>query len=180
MKRVILNSGGIDSLALAIKCKDDELHSLHVHIGVPSSDAQAEAAEKIANEFCASHKVIEVHGLLTPPPEGGPLKPLSYNTPTLAMLGSSYAMIMGIVSVISGNRNERVNKDFEKYFTRMLQTHVRDERVYSRPLGSLKLEDVYQIVKEHPLFPQTVSCLSYPPCGTCPKCQIRKNYGIDV
>jgi 7-cyano-7-deazaguanine synthase in queuosine biosynthesis len=36
MKRVILNSGGLDSLALAVKFKNDELYSFHVHMGVPT------------------------------------------------------------------------------------------------------------------------------------------------
>jgi 7-cyano-7-deazaguanine synthase in queuosine biosynthesis len=174
-----LNSGGIDSLALATFLKDHELHSLHVHQGHPSSDAQALSAERIAAKYCVSHEVVELHGLRQNPKENGIVRAVAYQSPILSVIGSSFAFSKGIVSVVSGNRIEYLSEDFEPAFLKMMQTHTKDERIFSRPLGKISFEDVYQIVKNDPLLPQTVSCLSLPRCGICLKCLNRTKFNID-
>lgn len=171
----------MDSLAVAVKLKDDELHSLYVHTGVPAADAQAEAARKIADKYCASHKMIVLHDILVPPTETGRIRPMYYNTPILAILGAAHAASLDIVSVVSGNKIEVFDSNFEKYMAKLLSTtKLRGERMYSRPLGKASFDDIYQIVKDDELLDQTVSCLSVPPCGICAKCKNRQKYNIGV
>jgi 7-cyano-7-deazaguanine synthase in queuosine biosynthesis len=181
MKRVILNSGGLDSLALAmiLHAAGDELYSFHIHQGVASSDSQMASAQRIADKFCVSHKVVEIHGLLQSPDSTGGPRPIACQTVLLAMLGQAYANLMNVVSVVSGNRYERVTVEFEKHFNRSLKCVAKgNERVYSRPLGAIYESDVWDIIKDEPLAPQTVSCLAEPPCGTCFKCVERTKVGL--
>lgn len=180
MKRVLLNSGGIESLCLAIKFKDDELHSLYVDFGFPSSPESKQSAQNIADKYCTSHTVITCDGLLRTREINGEIAPMIYQLPFLAIVGSSFASKIGVESVLSGNRFEKYSKDFERYFSLALATNTQEGgKVYQRPLGGLSKEQVIAIIGDDPLLAQTVSCNQSPKCGVCGKCRERIELGID-
>lgn len=67
-KILVTNSGGLDSAMICRKLKEDgyEVHSVYFNSYGLGYEAQMAAAQKTADEFCASHKVINIDWGYTP------------------------------------------------------------------------------------------------------------------
>ena len=185
MEYVLLNSGGLDSLAVAIMYhkKGDILHSLYIDIGITTAEAAGESAKRIADMYCASHNTIKLSSdtnLIFNAPSGKPI--VKYQAMLWHMLGAMYANKIGVKDILSGNKGKTLHPDFESKMQDMQALVINStNEVFHRPLLNIfDLNQIYQIVKFSPLTTSTVSCaVSYPPCGVCNKCKQRQLVGID-
>ena len=172
-KVLMMNGGGIDSLALAILYHKSniELYSLYIDWGYPNNIALSNAASSIANMYCASHKVIQVHGLID-----GFFVP-KYQHCMIVSIAISYAIRHGIQKIITGGNGTDNTSDFLTGFDIVIKAnkHNKIPITVEWPLeGKYDPEQIYPLVKDSPLFYNTVSCLRNPVCGICHKCK-RKN-----
>ena len=189
MKILLLNSGGLDSLACAIVLKHNghETHSLYVDLGYPNTDASKVASKLIADTYCVAHDSIAVVGLqargfLKYGHEG--FEPIAHQQMVLNTLGASYAQVHEFSHFCSGTRKDTpvgpgylkgFNSTLAYYQTALIQMNPLE---LFQPINDLTNDQWFGIIKDSPVLHQTVSCLSSPPCGTCFKCKIRATYGI--
>ena len=165
---LMLNGGGFDSLAMAIQYKDQEVHSLHINLGFPNSEATEEAAYKIANYYCHTHKVITVDGLID-----GSFVPRHHQILVTSM-AISYATRNGITKIISGANGICNTKDFLDAINAIIKSNQKhdDEIILEWPLeGFNSPEAIYPLVKDSPIFDKVVSCNRNPVCNICHKCR---------
>lgn len=180
MKVVLLNSGGKDCLAAAILTYGEhELHSLYVDAGNPSSAAERVVAEKIAAKYAASHKVISL--------SGGPYEAegrfgyavMPYKAAVLHTLAAMYAACIGAEGIVTGQRDDILVEDWDvRLFGVLSMSHQRGPVRLLPPLqGTGKTsERIYQVVKDEPLWKETVVCLKHPACGGCVRCRTRSEW----
>ena len=185
MKYVFLNSGGLDSLAVAILLKNagHELYSIFINLGADNSETSSVAAQKIADMYCTSHKVITVDGL-----KG--IDETSKSIPNAIyiyhFIASSYANLMGIDAITGGHKNDFYNPNFTDVLDLLVTGYKEGKprtarRGLYRPLkDSNSSNQTYMIAKDSPLLSQTVSCIEKIPCGECAKCKMRLSLNIDT
>jgi 7-cyano-7-deazaguanine synthase in queuosine biosynthesis len=180
MKTVMLNSGGLDSLALAVMLSKQghEVHSLYVDTGSKNREQAMAAASKIAAAHCADHYVIAVDGLKTTPKVA---RGIPYQGFFFTLLGSIYAASLDIDYVTSGNKGEMSDDSFEETFMNVLKSvKVRDTKIPLRPFrGIIDINQIYMIAKDSPVLKDTWSCGQSTKCGVCNKCRMRIRLGID-
>ena len=186
MKAVILNSGGVDSLAsiLVIKQKweDLELHSLYIDLQSTNRMVSKHAAKKIAEEFCETHNVIEMPDLSWPE-KSIEKKMFPFQSALLATVGANYAKRIGAQVVLMG-----IDSVFHsEHYSRRLAAVFNETKSGQEdgvtpifPLGSLSRKERLLIAKSHPLGPETVSCWQAIPCGVCGRCKERIEIGLDL
>jgi 7-cyano-7-deazaguanine synthase in queuosine biosynthesis len=181
MKVVLLNSGGVDTLAVAKMYKDQghEVHSLYISLGQENNKKASTAAKKIAKEYCASHHSVEVSGLAPIVINGFLTMP--FQMLTIFVIGACYARQIGCDYIASGNKKQVISDNFKQMFADYLRTsRITEPVIPMMPLaeyGSMK--EVYDFVKDEPLLKQTVSCNHKELCKTCIKCIERQQLGID-
>lgn len=210
MKVVLLNSGGKDSLAVAILLKAGkvelppesnwdgqpvEVHSLYVDLGWRNVVPAKKMAKRIADAYCASHEEVTLSGSWlrpSPPAKGG----VVHQSVALAIIGAMYATQIGATTVLSGLVLDpkspaglefpgsllALYKAFADLFHHGAQWH-HDAPALVCPLSYppyFSPTGVTDVVKDDPLFLHTVTCSWDPPCGTCFKCEGRRNTLIDL
>lgn len=189
MDILLLNGGGLDSLAAAMKLQaaGNTVHSLHVITDVPAAATLQAAAKAIASEYCASHKEVTLSGLA---PWGiktkNPVTTRFFQIPqaqiVFSCIAASHALKEGITAIANGVKDrEPFGALFEPAITElhgMNRNGFGTPVTFQRPLDGLGIADVLEIVKDSPVLNQTVSCLMDPPCGTCGKCQIRASINL--
>lgn len=188
MRVLLLNGGGIDSLAVAmiLSASGHETHSLHVDFGYPSSAPEKVAAELIASTYCANHLNVSVSGLdamgfdeaIEPR-----YRPVQYQQLLLTTIGASHAQMNSIPYVVTGVRgNAIVGPNFRELFGEIVgQVNLKYLKPISlvHPLETVTTTDaLFSIIQNSPILHDTVSCLALPACGTCIKCKFRAKYGI--
>ena len=188
MKVLLLNGGGLESLALSIILKHSlhEVTSLHIDCGYLSSPRTKVAAKLIADTYCNSHVDIALSGLPAMgrvDPTLNRYQPFQYQQLVLSSIGASYAQMNGLNFVSSGFRHRLLSKEFKTQFTNLLR-EVKlaglNPLELTQPLLDLNMTDeaLYNVIKDSPILHDTVSCLEEPACGTCSKCVLRAFYNI--
>ncbi len=188
MKVLLLNGGGIDSLAVAmiLQKSGHEVHSLHVDFGYPSSIPEKAAAELIASTYCADHLNISMSGLDAMGLDASiepRFRPVQYQQLLLTTIGASHAQMNDMPYVVTGVRgNAIVGAEFKPLFEELVrQVNLKYLKPISvvHPLETVTSTDaLYALVEDSPILHDTVSCLALPACGTCLKCVFRAKYGI--
>lgn len=204
-KIVFLNSGGKDSLTAMMLLKQGklaklglnpdepvEIHSLYVDMGWRNLERAKVAAQKLADKYCASHKVLSVGDWAKefPSLKGG----VRFQTLILHSFAMMYGSTIGAQFIASGvcygpvdldafpvNYN-KMHANFEFDFDRTLETfkwHKTRPMVicpfaYFGPRGGQNA--IWEIVKHDPLWRETVSCNEAAPCKGCYKCQLRDTW----
>lgn len=177
MKVLLLNSGGKDSLATAILLhREHELHSLHVNLGHPVSRREEEVSAKIAAKYCVSHEVFRggPRSYAKPGKLGRNVQP--HKCFVLHAIAAMHAVQIGAEAVASGQKADAVSADFAARLAAAASISSGFAPVsFIFPLrcdGDLDAahREVVAIVKDDPLWPETVHCLRDPPCGNCPDC----------
>jgi len=191
MDIVLLNGGGVDSLAAALILKNSghTLHSLHVQFDYPASASMVVAAKAIADAYCADQVVVTVAGLVPwgmNAPEATPTGRYR-SVPNLQLvvsgIAASYATRNGYSYIANGVKNQEVwGNGFEPAISALIANHnhsqLKQPLLFMRPLSALDDAAVYALVAGNSVLNQTVSCLSSPPCGTCFKCLLRKSHNL--
>jgi len=189
MDILLLNGGGLDTLAAAMKlqAEGNTVHSLHVICDMPAAAKIQAAAAAIAAEYCASHKEVTLSGLA---PWGirekNPFTTRFFSIPqaqiVFSCIAASHALKEGITAIANGVKDrEPYGALFEPAITElhgMNRNGFGTPVTFQRPLDGLQMADVLEIIKDSPILHQTVSCLQDPPCGTCGKCKIRASQNI--
>jgi 7-cyano-7-deazaguanine synthase in queuosine biosynthesis len=187
MKVLLLNGGGVDTLACAIilQASGHEAHSLHIDFGYPNSASCKVAAEIIATTHCVDHKVITVQGLDPmgfDPVINDRYRPVQYQQLILSGIGSSHAQINGFTHVVSGFRHHFLTNQFKDLFNQLLsqvRLHYINPIRVDHPLAGITTDQaLFDIMKGSAILHDTVSCLFDPPCRTCSKCKFRSQFGI--
>ena len=190
MKTILLNSGGLDSLACAMLLNQagHEVHSLYVDLGYPNDSVARVASALVASTYCADHEVVTVGNLpamgMADPPTNIGFRPVAYQPMLLHSLAVSLATNKGYSEVCAGVRNNAyVGYEYDTLLNAYLNKFQRLTGYgtvrLSFPINQVNTDDwLYSIVKDSPILHQTVSCLSLPPCGACIKCLIRSKYAI--
>lgn len=182
-KMVLLNSGGMDSLATAIILhkQNHELHSLYVDMYQPNRKQGIAASKKIAKKYCKSHEVLDLFqdDRYIRPIKTGPQIPwmghLAY------LIGAIHARCHEIDYVAGGLKSDSVGKEFNAHYMNYLRANtLRRPITLIRPLDNIDdFYRVYDIIKDDKLLKHTWSCNDYPKCKKCGKCKLRKKYSID-
>jgi len=181
---LLLNSGGIDSLAVAKKVSrlsTATLHSVYIDVGQLSRVPAKEAALKIAAKYCISHEVMQVF-----PDDRYHIEyDVGRNIPFLGaaifMFGAIYARSRDIDFIASGLKNDGVSVEFNEKFLSLLATSKKTKVVIPlRPLQNYSsYEEIIEDIRGDELLPETWSCNRPKKCGECPKCLKRKELSID-
>lgn len=172
VKVLVTNSGGIDSAFVINKLVQDgkyEIHSLtFIANGFPQ--AARDSAKIIAEKHCASHREVELIGDYN-------LR-VGYGLAALPMmgiiLGFGISMAEGYDAIVSGLRDDSVDKDFNEKMHNWLSTRLLKPRpVIYRPLvGEGTDEEIvrkYNIPAEE--IKDIINCNEpNAPCGVCRKC----------
>jgi 7-cyano-7-deazaguanine synthase in queuosine biosynthesis len=183
MKAVILLSGGKDSLAAAMLTHDKyELHALFVDVGEPTTVAHLVVSQRIAKKYCVSHKTI---GLTGGPFTGasrnkmGMISSVPYRSLVMISLGAMFAGTLDAAVLISGVKGD-AQMDWWHHAASLVlnMSRVRPPITLVSPIPAPSIGDdaVLQIVKDEPLWKETVYCRYVPPCGTCYGCELRKSW----
>lgn len=180
---VLLNSGGLDSLAVAMLLKEQKhiVHSLYIDLGQRSKAKGIVACRRIADAYCDSHEVI----VMFPDDryliemKNGPNLP--FMGAALFILGSVYARSKGIDFIASGLKGDSNKDDFNTRFLHLLKASKMTKPVIPlRPVSGMKdFKEVFEVIKDSPIMRHTYSCNVIPKCGGCVKCKLRKKYSID-
>lgn len=187
MRVLLLNGGGIDSLAVAmlLKASEHDVMSLHVDLGYPNAEPCRNAAELIATTYCSSHKLITLNGLDAmgvDPAIDTRYRPIQYQQLVLSSIGCSHAQMNGITYVTSGFRHGFLTNEFKPRLNGLLaqvKLSYLNPILVEHPLAGLSGDDaVFGIIQNSPILHQTVSCLQLPACGVCSKCLLRAKYNI--
>lgn len=190
MDVILLNSGGLDSLASAIIAKQNNhtLRSVHVKFNYPIADIALTAAQAIADEYCDSHKIINLTDLDPVGTEyGDRFRPVPYQQAILCTIGADIAQKTKLTRVISGVRRAEIFYSIDSY-KEHLEMSLNQFRIsehndlhFMFPLQNIPLNEkqvFYDIIKDSPVLHDTVSCLNVPACGICIKCLFRQEYSI--
>jgi 7-cyano-7-deazaguanine synthase in queuosine biosynthesis len=164
MKILLANSGGLDSAIIARKLQEDgyEVHSLYVNSkGLGWEEAMA-SAQRTADEFCASHKVITIDWGYTPNnyedidffmmydeavSQGiTPTQRLWSGPPNMGMvimsIAVSYAKTLGINECCGGFAGTRSQEMYDIYNSAQLaNNNPRWRPVYHAPYGSMSTDE---------------------------------------
>ncbi len=184
MKAVILNSGGLDTLAamIILRKQNAELHSLYIGMGQPNDERARLSAKKLADEYCLTHYELTIPGkwsVNSPKAPAGGIS-IPYLSGVVFLLGCVYARkieVDYVVSAVKGNFTE----DFKPALLMLQKSLDIAPKIIIpvTPLEDKTDEDVYLIIKNNPLAKETTSCAHENPCGICKKCIWRKSIGID-
>jgi len=186
MKAVLLNSGGIDTLASVMKLKEDygsnlELHSMIVGIGQENFRRARLAAKAIAMKYCTTHDEVILPGdwtLPVPLPLMSPL-PQHRRTPYMALLlhtlGIVKARFYNLGFIVGGFDEYAVREEFPTKFVELQEElsvpPYTIQPIY--PVAHMTPGERIDYVKDHYLVNTTVSCALPNPCGVCCKCRAR-------
>jgi len=187
MDALFLNSGGLDSLAVARWGREagHVLYSLFIDVGQENVELAAQGAIQIAAAEQLSHETVLVRW------SGGPLlatqKGLSwlgtpFSGPVFFSLGATVARTKGLDFLVSGMRYGTEDQDttFCDAFVALLRTSPWTHFVTPiRPLSGQGYDEIVARLAEDPVAHATYSCARIPRCGTCRKCETRRRYGID-
>jgi len=185
LKAVLLNSGGIDTLAAAQMLKEQghELHSLFIGMGQPNQVLALIASKKIADAYCSSHFEFIIPGEWSVSSPNAPAGGISipYLTGVVFLMGCVYARKIGVEYIVSAVKGTHV----EAFKPTLLALQKANSIIPViiipiTPLENKSDAEVYEMVKNNPLLKETVSCAWSPPCGVCKKCLDRKAREIDV
>jgi len=187
MKAVLLNSGGLDTLAAIKKLRvidpTLELHSLFIDLGQPNAVRGKAAAKTIADAYCLTHKeFIFPDGLTAEDFEGETERVRTpYLNVLLHILAASYARKLNIQYIVSGS-DSYLSDDFNAKFAAILAEEGKAPYVVIpvHPLKGISRQDRIPIVIDDPLLNQTVSCNEETPCGVCCKCAFRLSFGLSA
>jgi 7-cyano-7-deazaguanine synthase in queuosine biosynthesis len=176
---LLLNSGGKDSLAAAILMSRAgwSLASLHVDAGQRNAGVAAPMAARIAQAHCVSHDtvlirpsrswVLEQHGRAF----------LAHQGAVLASIAAAHAAALGIDRVFSGIRKDSQHSTYPTAVQNLIEaSRMTAHARFELPLWDYTNEQVYQIIKDDPLWKETVTCNTYPPCNSCPRCHMRAEW----
>jgi 7-cyano-7-deazaguanine synthase in queuosine biosynthesis len=194
MKFLLLNGGGIDSLAVARATRTQYpkavIESVHFCYGQPAEAKLAKGAKAIADKYCNSHD--EYHMCKSIDGEIGPVEDM-----TIPLIGGTFRGIpfWGLWLLINGFVIAQKRK-CEYLLTGIWADAYRPEMIdyLEKALGASKItrkrvsleaplyghdrELVYWIVEDDPVLSQTWSCNYDPPCGVCRKCEYREEKNI--
>jgi len=180
MEAVLLNSGGIDTLAsiVAMKEADSELvlHSLTVWIGQKNFGPAHRAAQEIAGKHCVTTDLMLLGDFAFK--ENGAFK-IPYRMVLFHMAAAIKARHYGVEYIISGI-DDGFSENFGRKVTDMLTEESRAPYapVVICPVRKLSRGERIFLAKKDPLFPITVSCEEAEPCCVCQKCLDRRAAGI--
>ena len=173
MKVLLLNSGGKDSLGAAMALKYHELHSVYLDAGWPCREAALVAAESLAGRYCATHSVLSIALPMVEVLPGH--QTVAYQAQVLHLIGAALACGRGYAAVASGQWTDAAMPSFPDDLDRMLASNKLFRPVqFLMPLWALTIEEIETLVKQDPLWRETVYCNCAVPCGECVKCRKRK------
>lgn len=174
MEVVLLNSGGLDSLAAAVQLRvidpDVVIHSLYVSAGQANDASAKVAAQEIADAECASHSVITLEGMTYDDPDRE-LPRLPYRTTLYHIMGAIKCRQLGARYLAAG-----IDVFFSEYFGKQFSALLAEETsapftvIPLHPIRTMSRPERVALVKEHPLASKVVSCEYPTPCGECSKC----------
>lgn len=186
---VLLNSGGVDSLATAIiMSKRFKLYSLNILMGQTNSRVQADASKLIADEYCENHHTMNIFGdsssdeysvyrLFTD------RKQFAYIPSIVHLLGATYAISNKCSTLTSGMKVDLATKEWRASFENLCHCHSmwKDYHpMFIFPLYNKDQNYVSSVIRENTdLASKTHSCLLESKCGVCDRCLRRKQIGID-
>ena len=188
---LLLNSGGLDSLYCAqeLSAAGHTLHSVFVSLG-NTADADALAsAIRISNQYCATHRTLQIKGLVPRQYTNATFVGIPYQTMILFTIAASLATSTGLRFVASGVKWGVMGYTPQKVQELLSQSFLTTWDVtFLIPAGTLTPMEVWMAVKDNPLAPLVQSCNLSPSCFEvnpndrslwCPKCRFRDIYGID-
>lgn len=197
-KLAILNSGGLDSLALCefihtrkVAAGITDLVSLYIDVGLEVSNDQRKSASDIAKFFNIPHREIFINFGIDTSHFREALGPeyvdpygagnIPYPTMTYLSVAFSMARMLGMNAITTGDRNG--NNGWRNEFYERIEEVIKSSRLSQRSvLPDVKLigllpsywsyQEVYDSIQlGKSLISGTVSCLkSVPRCGICHKC----------
>lgn len=205
-KVVILNSGGIDSRALAkvINKEENEIHSLYIHMPkVPSAEKQKKAAQETADMFCDSHYVVtyqsDFTGLYFDNRTKTYIKPIDINeedkeyfeklrlTPTpyakniLFSMALSYARAIG-AKVVVGGHNSTEMFEWCKEFAKL--SNASTPFINRSDANHVGVEAPFIGLDDNAItdlltdeeYATTISCTKAIECGDCHSCKRKEKF----
>ena len=90
------------------------------------------------------------------------------------------AQKIGVKFVSSGMKDEATDAFIQRFVDLLKTSNItKDPITPVRPLYHKTQDEIYGLIKDDLLFPETVSCKFFPPCQTCAKCELRRTYGIN-
>jgi 7-cyano-7-deazaguanine synthase in queuosine biosynthesis len=178
-KALVLNSAGKDSLAVILMKKAEyELHSLYINVGQRNNVAAAPMAKTIADAHCGGrHTHIDLTGgnFLFVSQEIGIT--VAHQAALLHSIAASFAVANGFPTVLSGQRHGAQNISFDSALKSMLgASRITTPPQFLMPVFITLDENIWNTIKDDPLWPDTITCNDYPACGTCGRCLIRANW----
>ena len=187
MDAVLLNSGGLDTLATAkiLHQAGHTLHSLYVDVGQVNRIPTLASAKKIADLYCESHHVYNFPEVFIVPIEKLKSPGVAFQSCFVFVCGAIYAKTIGVDFVASGLKGDAATDNFDSCYLNFLNTSkLTSTPAPIRPLfkgeGSPlpTMEYLMEVIGDIESVKQTYSCNSYPPCGVCAKCLKRQEMGI--
>jgi 7-cyano-7-deazaguanine synthase in queuosine biosynthesis len=190
-KIVLMNSGGLDSLACAMVLKNlgFETHSLHLGIGQMNRGPAKRAARKIAKKYCTSHtylrifpwrRVVHLNKL-----SSKDFWCLPFQGHIVCTIGAAWARTKDINFIASGSKVDIWPLEADRLFEDFMRSsNLSTPVVLLRPLrqGRDYITTFAIVQRDMEMASKTVSCRFQTwrgPCGECPKCERRKRYSID-
>ena len=195
MKYLLLNGGGMDSLAVARMMREyhpnDFIQSLTICTGLPNEPRLRPAAEAISAKYCDLHDEVHLtHGTGVKAELGMPLVGHLFGVPFYCLLmlsiGMSYGMRRGFDVVVSGMKTDTADAKYLPAFQQVLNSSVPTMGATSKPpklltpLYGTDNNTVFQSIADDSLLNQTVSCNRATSCGICGKCTLRFRLGVLV
>ena len=185
MIAVLLNSGGLDTLASIRKLQEIdptlELHSLFIDLGQPNATRAKAAAQAIAANHCLTHKeFVFPEGLTAVEVDAETSKTRTpYLNVLLHILAASYARKLNIGYLVSG-ADDYLTAEFDKKFAAILAEEGRAPYavIPLYPMRGIAKDDRIQYILNDPLINQTISCNEAVACGVCVKCAERLANGL--
>jgi 7-cyano-7-deazaguanine synthase in queuosine biosynthesis len=193
MKFLLLNGGGLDSLAVAKLARqqypDSRIESVYFGYGSPSEPKTSAGARAIAEAYCDKHDHYNMckneNGVITP--LSNMLVPLNQDFWGIPFWGA-WLLVNGYVQathrgmdvLLSGIWGDGYRPEINVYLEKFMAcSKITPKRVvHEAPLFGIDRELVNEIVKDDPIVGKTWSCNSLTACGKCRKCLFRKLFDI--
>jgi 7-cyano-7-deazaguanine synthase in queuosine biosynthesis len=195
---LILNSGGMDSLAVAKLMRqeypassDVSIRSLFVGTGLPNESRSRIAARAVAATYCDSHDELFVRQADGSEadlarPLVGHLFGVPYYSLMMLTFGLAYGMRHNCHYVVSGMKPDALGPGYMDALKTVLAESLSTSRStwikpqLLMPVLEISNDDIFSLIKDDPLFSQTVSCNQAEPCGRCGKCILRTKLGVPL
>jgi 7-cyano-7-deazaguanine synthase in queuosine biosynthesis len=193
MKFLLLNGGGLDSLAVAKLTRqqypDAVIESIHFRCGHDSEEKLAAGARAIADAYCTTHDEYFLakskDGQLVP---GGDMTVTLKNNFVGVPFWGAWLLVNGFVFatrrkadvLLTGIWADGYRPEILTWIDKLLHSSLITpfNVIHEAPLYGVDRALIHYIVEDDPVLDKTWSCNSSIPCRNCRKCQFRKDFNL--